>query len=117
MSGIRQPEVVVTTNTIDPVERVMIDAVDKNVAYVALYADATYLYTDSAKTAKATDTVVEEAFLKGCIIDVSGDKYAPISMKKTANAGSAKAYVTLTYVKADTSTATTAVLATARSTN
>lgn len=117
MAGIRQPEIVTTVNTVDPTVRVMNDAVDKNVACVVLYADATYLYMDSAKTIKATAEAVADAFIKGCVIDLSGVQYIPVSKKSTAANGNTKAYETLTYVKADTTTATTAVLATARSTN
>lgn len=97
--------------------QIFIDAKDKNVAAVVLYADATYLYVNSTKTTKATAEEVSDAFVKGCIIDLSGVKYVPVSCKNTAANGETKAYTTLTYVKADTTTATTAVLATARSTN
>lgn len=98
-------------------ENILIHANDHLVACKVLYADATYLYVNAAKTVKATAEEVADAFVKRCIIDVSGVKYIPVSCESTAADGSAKAYETITYVKADESTATTAVLATARSTN
>lgn len=89
-------------------ERIYQDAKDKNVAAVCIYGKTsdTAAYVDSDCTTKFTTSELKEAFLKGAVVIISGVYYAPVNYGEKSSAG----YVT--YVKADTSTATTAVLGT-----
>ena len=65
-----------------------------------------YAYSDSAKTVKVDAVTLEDMFVKGVIV-VEGDaQYKPVSLLVTAGVA------TVTYVKTDGTTATTAVLAT-----
>lgn len=65
-----------------------------------------YAYSDSAKTKKIDTDTLTEVFVKGCVIVDGTKQYKPVSLDVTSGVA------TLTYVKADTTTATTAVLAT-----
>lgn len=66
----------------------------------------TYAYADAACTTKISESVLADLFVKGVvIIDTTGIKYTPTSYKVAAGVG------TLTYVKADGTTPTVAVLA------
>lgn len=99
-------------------EKIYNDAKDEHVAKYVMFEDSGYLFVDSDKEVKASAEEVKDAFIKGMVIDVSGDLFVPISISHTdGNKRNSVAYETVTFVKADTSTATTAVLATARSTN
>lgn len=89
-------------------EKVFMQAKDKNVAAVKIYkktADA-YAYSDSAKTKKVSAKELEDMFLKGVVIVDGDNAYIPTGL--LVDDGVA----TVTYVTANTTTATTAVLAT-----
>lgn len=98
-------------------EKIFIDFKDENVAKYVLYADDTYLYIDANKTVKASAEEVIDTFIKGVAVDVDGVKYIPVSIEHTDASDPAIAYETVTCIKADSSTPTTAVLFTARSTD
>lgn len=77
--------------------------------YVYVKTADAYAYADSAKTVKIKSADLKVLFEKGVIL-VDGDlEYKPVSFGVTATVG------TLTYVKTDGTTATTAVLATLKS--
>lgn len=65
-------------------------------------------YTDEKCTTKATTEEVYDAFCRGLIIVNGGVEYLPISCKIADDVA------TVTYVTADTTTATTAKLATVK---
>ena len=68
-----------------------------------------YAYADSANTIKIDAATLKDLFQKGAIV-VDGDvEYKPVSFGIAAGVG------TLTYVKPDAVTATTAVLTTLKS--
>jgi hypothetical protein len=71
-------------------------------------ADA-YAYADNATTVKIPAAELKDIFEMGCVVVAAGVEYAPVSYSETAGVG------TLTYVKTDGTTATTAVLATVKS--
>ena len=89
-------------------DRIFNDAKDKNVRATCVYGKTsdTAAYVDSAFTTKFKTSELKEVFLKGAIVLINGMYYAPVNYGEKSGAG----YVT--YVKADTSTATTAVLGT-----
>ena len=91
-------------------EKMYIDADDRNVALRKVYAKADGVaYVDSALKVKATPEELEDAFYKGLIvIDTAKVMYRPISCKITSGT------VTVTYATTDTTTATTAKLATVK---
>lgn len=84
------------------------DAVDLHVVTRLIYkkADDVYAYEDSATTVKIDAATLVDAFTKGALV-VDGDNH----YKPTALA-IADGVATITYVTADDTTATTAVLAT-----
>lgn len=84
------------------------DAKDKNVRATYIYGNGsdTYAYSDADCTQKISTSNLKELFLKGAVIVVGEVNYKPISLKVASDVA------TVTYVKTDTSTATTAVLAT-----
>lgn len=74
MAGIRQPEIVVTENKVDPTVRVMDDAIDKNVAAIIIYTtNGTKFYYDAAKK-EEVDFAADgkNLFLKGVVADKAG---------------------------------------------
>ena len=78
--------------------------------YVYAKANDAYAYADAAKTIKISAADLQAMFLKGMVMVVDTDiHYAPVSFGVSATVG------TLTYVKTDGSTPTTAVLATLKS--
>lgn len=77
--------------------------------YVSPTSSDIYAYADSACTVKLTAEVLEELFVRGMVIVDGGGLYAPVSCI------TASKVATVTYVKADKSTATTAVLSTIKS--
>lgn len=91
-------------------EKMFINADDTNVAVRKVYAKADGVaYVDSALKTKATPDELEDAFYKGMIvIDTAKNMYRPISCKVASGT------VTVTYATTDTSTATTAKLATVK---
>ena len=89
-------------------DKIYQDAKDKYVTASLIYAKNgdTKAYSDSACTKTIDVITLKNIFEQGCIvIDASGIEYRPISYHETAGVG------TITYVKTDGSTATTAVLA------
>lgn len=68
-----------------------------------------YAYLDSDYATKINATDLNNLFQKGCIVVDDSVEYKPISYVVVGTVG------TLTYVKTDTTTATTAVLATLKS--
>ena len=65
-----------------------------------------YAYSDSANTTKIDAATLKKLFEKGLIVVDGGIEYKPVSFKLTTGVG------TVTYVKANTTTPSTAVLAT-----
>lgn len=92
-------------------DKIFNQAKDKNVATIKVYAKANdaYAYSDSANTKKIDAATLQDLFLKGCVVISGDDTFAPVGLNVDADVA------TLTYVKADTTTATTAVLATVKS--
>lgn len=84
---------------------------DVNVAVRKVYGKANdaYAYYDSACKNKVTCAELQDAYVKGLMIDVAGTLYKPISCAVAGNVA------TVTYVTTDTSAATTAKLATVKS--
>ena len=82
-----------------------------NVAVRKVYGKANdaYAYYDSACKNKVTCAELQDAYIKGLMIDVAGTLYKPISCAVAGNVA------TVTYVTTDTSAATTAKLATVKS--
>lgn len=92
-------------------DKIYNDFDDANVAVRKVYVKTDgFAYADSACKTKITADALYNIFIKGMIIvDASGVEYVPISCKV------ASGVATVTYVTADTTTATTAKLATAKS--
>lgn len=93
------------------IEKIRPVADDVNVAVRKVYGKATdvYAYYDSACKNKVTCAELQDAYIKGLMIDVAGTLYKPISCAVAGNVA------TVTYVTTDTSAATTAKLATVKS--
>lgn len=89
-------------------DRIYDDAKDIHVRAVCIYGKTgdTTAYLDSACTEKFKTGELKEAFIKGAVIIIGNDYYEPVSFISKNSIG------TVTYVTADKSTATTAVLAT-----
>lgn len=81
---------------------------DLHVRAVKVYVKTgdAYAYADSAKTVKVSAPILKDAFEKGVVIVAGATEYLPVSFAVAEGVG------TLTYVKTDGTTATTAVLAT-----
>lgn len=80
--------------------------------YIYKKSADTKAYLDSATTKTASLAVLKDMFEKGVMIIVDTSvEYRPVSFKVVSGTG------TVTYVKTDGTTATTAVLATLTSTN
>lgn len=91
-------------------EKTYINSDDINVAARKVYAKTDgYAYAESDFKTKVTADELEDAFVKGLIIVADGAQYKPISCKVASKVA------TVTYVTADTTTATTAKLATVKS--
>ncbi len=84
------------------------NAADKHVRGTYIYKKNgdTKAYADAAFTVQLTTSELTDIFLKGAVVDVAGVLYKPTGLKL------ASGIATITYVTADGSTATTAVLAT-----
>ena len=74
--------------------------------YVYAKANDAYAYANAGKTVKINAATLEELFLRGIIVISGTSQYVPTSLKV------ASGVATITYVTADGTTATTAVLAT-----
>jgi hypothetical protein len=77
--------------------------------YIYVKADDVYVYADLDKTVKIASDDLRNLFLKGVVILDGTTEYLPTSYVISSNVG------TMTYVKADTTTASTAVLTTLKS--
>ena len=83
MSGIRQPEVVITENTVDPAEKIFIDGDDKNVAVTVIYtANGTKYTYDAAGKIEVKATDMFNLFVKGVVAVKSNVYYKPTSCTK-----------------------------------
>jgi tetrahydromethanopterin S-methyltransferase subunit D len=84
---------------------------DLHVKAICVYVKTgdAYAYADSAKTVKIDSATMKEMFEKGTIIVDGALEYKPVSFGVALSVG------TLTYVKTDGTTPTTAVLATLKS--
>lgn len=93
-------------------EIVRINSEDRNVAVRKVYTKAadTFAYAESDCKTKVSADELHDAFIKGLVIvDTAGVEYLPISCKVASDVA------TVTYVTTDTTTATTAKLATVKS--
>ena len=92
-------------------DKIYNDFDDTNVAVRKVYVKTDgFAYVDSACKTKITADALYNIFIKGMIIvDASGVEYVPISCKV------ASGVTTITYATTDSSAATTAKLATAKS--
>ena len=77
--------------------------------YIYVKADDVYAYADPDKTVKISADDLRNLFLKGAVILDGTTEYLPTSYAISSEVG------TMTYVKADTTTATTAILTTLKS--
>ena len=89
-------------------KKIFEDAKDVHVRATMVYVKANdaYAYADAAKTVKIPHAVLKDMYYKGMVIVDGAVEYKPVSYKTASGVG------TLTYVKTDGTTATTAVLAT-----
>lgn len=91
-------------------EQIFETASDLHVRTIKMYVSSGELFKESDAENKFTADEVNHLFYMGNIVIVDSDvEYVPISLGKDAKKA------VLTYVKADTTTATTAVLAVAKS--
>lgn len=92
-------------------EKIYINANDRNVAARRVYVKADGIgYTEEDFKTKITADELRDAFIKGLVIvDTAGVEYLPVSCKVASNVA------TVTYVTTDSTTATTAKLATVKS--
>lgn len=88
--------------------RVYEDAKDLHIrgTYIYKKADDAKAYADRECTVQLTASELKEIYLKGGVIDVAGALYMPIGLEVV------EGVATVTYITADETTATTAVLAT-----
>ena len=77
--------------------------------YVYAKAGDPYAYTDPDKTVKIASDDLRNLFLKGAVIVDGTTEYSPTSYAESSKVG------TITYVKADSTTESTAVLTTLKS--
>ena len=91
-------------------EKMFINSDDTNVAVRMIYAKSDGVaYVDATLKTKATPDELLDAFYKGMIVvDATKAMYRPVSCKSVSGT------VTVTYATTDTSTATTAKLATVK---
>ena len=92
-------------------EKIYINANDRNVAARRVYVKADGIgYAEEDFKTKITADELRDAFIKGLVIvDTAGVEYLPVSCKVASNVA------TVTYVTTDSTTATTAKLATVKS--
>ena len=77
--------------------------------YVYAKAGDPYAYADPDKTVKIASDDLRDLFLKGAVIVDGTTEYSPTSYAESSKVG------TITYVKADSTTESTAVLTTLKS--
>lgn len=92
-------------------EQIFQNASDKNVMARKVYVKTDgFAYADETCETKILTADLYDAFLKGMlIVDASGNEYKPVSCVVASDVA------TVTYVTTDSTTATTAKLATAKS--
>lgn len=93
-------------------EKIFINSDDTNVAVRKVYTKAsdTFAYADSECKTKISADELHDAFIKGVVIvDAAGVEYLPVSCKVASKVA------IITYVTTDSTTATTAKLATVKS--
>lgn len=92
-------------------DKIFQQAKDKNIANTVLYVKTSdaYAYLDNTYETKVDAGTMKDMFLKGVVIVNGTHTYMPTDFDLTSGVG------TLTYVTANTTTATTAVLATIKS--
>ena len=93
-------------------DKVYINSEDRNVAVRKVYLKAsdTYAYIDEKCETKATSDELHDAFIKGVVL-IGSDKteYLPVSCKVASDVA------TITYIKPNSTTATSADLVTVKS--
>lgn len=77
--------------------------------FVSTKSNDTYAYSDEACTQKINTETLTDLYVRGMIIVASGVMYKPVSLSVSSNVA------TVTYVTTDSTTATTAKLATIKS--
>lgn len=92
-------------------EKIYINSDDQNVAVRKVYVKAsdTFAYADAEFKTKISAEDLRDAFIKGMIIVAADVEYLPVSCKVASN------IATITYVTTDSSSTTTAKLATIKS--
>ena len=83
MSGIRQPEVVVTENTASTVEKLFINGDDKNVAATVIYTSNKTKFTyDAAGKIEVPAEDMVGLFIKGVVCVYNNTYYKPTACTK-----------------------------------
>lgn len=90
-------------------ERIYEDANDQHVVGTFVYVKTGKAYSDDECKVGIVAEALKDIFYKGAVIVDTKKEYKPVSMTETSGT------VTLTYVTTDSSTATTAKLATVQS--
>lgn len=90
-------------------ERIYEDANDQHVVGTFVYVKTGKAYSDAECKVGIVAEALKDIFYKGAVIVDTKKEYKPVSMTETSGT------VTLTYVTTDSSTATTAKLATVQS--
>lgn len=93
-------------------DKIFMNSTDTNVAVRKIYTKAadTFAYADADCTKKISAADLQDTFIKGMIIvDAKGIQYLPVSCEVKNNVA------TVTYVTTDSTTSTTAKLATVKS--
>jgi hypothetical protein len=93
-------------------DNIFMNVTDKNIAARKVYTKVadTFAYADADCTKKISAADLQDTFIKGMIIvDATGTQYLPVSCEVKKNVA------TVTYVTTDSTTSTTAKLATVKS--
>lgn len=93
-------------------DKIFMNSTDTNVAVRKIYTKAAdaFAYADADCTKKISAADLQDTFIKGMIIvDAKGIQYLPVSCEVKNNVA------TVTYVTTDSTTSTTAKLATVKS--
>ena len=80
MSGIRQPEVVVTEKAVDPAKKLFISGDNKNVAATVIYTtNGTKFFYDAAGKVAVNAEDMFDLFIEGVVAVKAGVYYKPTS--------------------------------------
>lgn len=93
-------------------DNIFMNVTDKNIAARKVYTKAadTFAYANADCTEKISAADLQDAFIKGMVIvDATGIRFLPVSCEIKKNVA------TVTYVTTDSTTSTTAKLATVKS--